>query len=156
MALLKPGGAGGGGGGLTLGPPTNSFNGATRAAAETARDTYATANPAWLAQYDAEATYTIILTWPVTPTNTVYQARRSSAWADVTRAGIRGPQGAPPGPTGCRTGTDGTSGDGRARTGADGRGRYFWDGRGAQVGEHFNYWAPLVLGPSLPPKMIFG
>ena len=82
----------GGGGGLTLGPPTNSFNGATKAAAETARDTYATANPSWLAQYDAETTFTIQLSWPVTPTSTAYQARRASAWADVTPI-IRGQQG---------------------------------------------------------------
>ena len=91
---IIPGGAigTGGGGGLTLGPPTNSFNAATETAAETARDTYATANPSWLAQYDAEPTFTIELSWPATPTNTKYQARRGSAWADVTPI-IRGPIG---------------------------------------------------------------
>ena len=90
------------GGGLTLGPPTNSFNAATKAAAETARDTYATANAAWLAQYDAEPTYVIILSWPATtPTNTVYQARRSGSWADVTGL-VTGPEGGegPQGPQG--------------------------------------------------------
>ena len=93
--------ADGGGGGLTLGPPTNSFNAATKAAAETARDTYASANAAWLAQYDAEPTYVIILSWPVTPTDTVYQARRSGAWADVTGL-VTGPEGGegPRGPMG--------------------------------------------------------
>ena len=85
-------GVGGGAGGLTLGPPTNTFNGATRAAAETARDTYEAANATWLAEYDDEPTYTIVLSWPVTPTNTVYQSRRSSAWADVTGL-VRGPMG---------------------------------------------------------------
>ena len=89
--LLLGGGAGGGGG-LVLGPPTNSFNGADRAAAVAARDAYAVANADWLAQYDAEATYTIILTWPVVPANTVYQSRRSDAWADVTGL-VRGPMG---------------------------------------------------------------
>ena len=92
-------GSGGGGGGLTLGPPTNTFNGATKAAAETARNTYATANATWLAMYDASPTFTITLTWPVTPTNTVYQSRRGSAWADVTGL-VRGP-----------TGTTGSDGD---------------------------------------------
>ena len=82
-----------GGGGLTLGPPTNTFNGATKAAAETARDTYAAANAAWLLQYDAEPTFTIVITWPVTPANTVYQSRRSSSWADVTGL-VRGEKGA--------------------------------------------------------------
>ena len=89
---IQSGGRGSGGGGLTLGPATNEFNGATKAAAETARDTYATANPTWLAQYDAEPTFTIIVTWPVVPANTVYQARRVSAWADVTGL-VRGPKG---------------------------------------------------------------
>ena len=94
MPLLPVGGVGtgGGGGGLTLGPPTNTFTAATQAAAETARDTYATANPLWLAQYDAEATFTIVISWPATPTNTLYQSRRSSAWADVTGL-VRGQRG---------------------------------------------------------------
>ena len=93
MPWLPVGGVGTGGGGLTLGPPTNAFTAATQALAEAARDTYAAANAAWLAQYDAEATFTIILTWPVVPANTVYQSRRSNAWADVTGL-VRGPKGA--------------------------------------------------------------
>ena len=93
----------GGGGGLTLGPATNTFNGATKVAAETARDTYATANPAWLTQYDEEATFTIIITWPAIPTNTVYQSRRLLAWADVTGL-VRGPKG-----DGGLDGTDGSA-----------------------------------------------
>ena len=92
MPVARVGGVGGGGGGLTLGPPTNTFTAATQAAAETARDTYETANAAWLAQYDDEPTYTIAISWPATPTNTVYQARRASAWADITPI-IRGPIG---------------------------------------------------------------
>ena len=93
MALRRRGGSGGGGGGLTLGPPQNQFTGANKAAAETARDTYATANATWLAQYDAQPTYVISLAWPAaTPTTTIYQARRSGAWADVT-ALVTGPKG---------------------------------------------------------------
>ena len=87
-------GGGGGGSGLTLGPPTNSFNAATEALAEAARDTYAAANAAWLAQYDAEPTFTIEISWPVNnPTDTKYQSRRGGAWADVTGL-IRGETGA--------------------------------------------------------------
>ena len=86
------GGGGGSGGGLTLGPPTNEFTAATKAAAETLRNTYATANATWLASYDDEPTYTITINWPATPTNTVFQARRSSSWADVTGL-VRGPKG---------------------------------------------------------------
>ena len=83
------GGGSGGAGGLTLGPPQNQFTGASRSAAETARDNYATANSSWLGQYDNQPTYTIILTWG---SNTIYQARRGSAWADVTGL-LRGPAG---------------------------------------------------------------
>ena len=97
------GGGGAGGGGLTLGPPQNQFTGANRAAAQSARDTYATANADWLAQYDAEPTFTIILTWGTT---TIYEARRGGAWADVTGL-VRGPAGAKGDP-----GTDGTVADG--------------------------------------------
>ena len=86
-------GSGGGGGGLTLGPPTNEFNAATQALAETARDTYATANATWLAQYDAETTFTIEISWPVVATDTLYQSRRGGAWADVTGL-VRGQKGA--------------------------------------------------------------
>ena len=86
-------GVGGGGGGLTLGPAVNTFTAATKAAAETARDAYAVANAAWLAQYDDEPTFTITINWPATPTDTVYQARRGAAWADVTGL-VRGATGA--------------------------------------------------------------
>ena len=54
MPLLRPGGLGGGGV-LGLGPIQNTFGDAStanRAAAETLRNTYATANAEWLAQYD--------------------------------------------------------------------------------------------------------
>lgn len=106
MPVSGPGGPGGGSGGsLNLGPATNTFNGADRSAAEAARNAYATANAAWLAQYDAEPTYTIILTYGTT---TVYQSRRGNAWADVTGL-IRGP-GGPVGPQGVK-GDKGDKGD---------------------------------------------
>ena len=132
MPLLPVAGIGtGGAGGLTLGPPTNTFTAATQALAETARDTYATANPDWLAQYDAEPTFLISINWPATPTNTVYQSRRSDSWADVTplvrgRTGATGAASTVAGPAGT-DGTDGTDGadgtDGTDGTdGADGSG----------------------------------
>lgn len=96
MGLLLGGlllGSGGkGGGGLTLGPPTNTFTAATQAAAEVLRDAYALANADWLAQYDAEPTFTIQINWPVITTDTLYQARRGGAWANVTGL-IRGEPG---------------------------------------------------------------
>lgn len=82
------------GGGLVLGPTTNAFSGATTAAAETARDTYATANSSWLAEYDANPTWAITVT-ETTGNTTMFQARRNNAWADVTPVarGPRGPRG---------------------------------------------------------------
>ena len=105
---------GGGGGGLTLGPPTNSFTAATKAAAETARDTYATANADWLAQYDEESTFLISVNWPATPTNTVYQSRRADSWADVTPL-VRGKTG-----TAGAAGADSTVAGPAGAAGADG------------------------------------
>ena len=108
MPFLPVGGSGsgsGGAGGLTLGPVPNSFTAATRAAAEALRDAAATGiTGTLLAEYDANPTFTITLNWPAVPTNTVYQARRSSAWADVTGL-VRGPRG-----IGGVDGTDGTAG----------------------------------------------
>ena len=67
--------------GQNLGPETNEFSGDTRADAEAARDTYATANPTWLAQYDADDTLNIRLTWSSGALR-VYQNRESNAWVD--------------------------------------------------------------------------
>ena len=67
--------------GLMLGPAENTFMGEDRAAAETVRDTYFTANPAMLAKYDADADFHIRLQFGDT---TVYQNRASNAWVDVT------------------------------------------------------------------------
>lgn len=50
-------------GGVPLGPEQNVFMGDTRAAAETARDTYEAANADWLAQYDANPELAIELQW---------------------------------------------------------------------------------------------
>ena len=95
-------GGGGGGSGFSLGPEDNTFGVSTtanRAAAETLRNAYATANTAWLALYDAEASNWIKLNW--TGNNYVIQRRNAAGtgWEDVTNViiGSDGPRG--PGPT---------------------------------------------------------
>ena len=67
-------------GAFRSGPATNVFNGTDRTAAETARDTYATANADWLSTYDNDPLLFIRLTFGTT---TVYQVRQGSAWYDV-------------------------------------------------------------------------
>ena len=67
--------------GQNLGPETNEFSGDTRADAESARDTYATANPTWLAQYDADDELNIRLTWNSGALR-VYQNRVEMVWTD--------------------------------------------------------------------------
>ena len=100
-----PGGGGGGGSVLGLGPAQNTFGDATtanRAAAETLRDTYATANATWLAQYNDDLGLWIRLVW----NGGVAEQRRNSAgngWEDVTNV-IRGQAGS--------MGRDGTPGGG--------------------------------------------
>ena len=90
------GGAGGGGGGIAFRTPRDIFNGATRTAAETLRDSTITDTT----PFDDDPILGIILTWPVTPANTIYQVRRNNAWVDVDvlvegddgATGPRGPQ----------------------------------------------------------------
>ena len=94
------GSGGSGGGGIKLRVPNDVFNGANKAAAEAARD--AGLNAAAVAEFDADPNLSIILTWPVAVANTVYQARRGNAWADITGV-VRGPGGA--------RGTDGSDGN---------------------------------------------
>ena len=65
--------------GTMLGPEQNVFTGADLAAAEVARDDYATANPAWLAQYDADEDINIQLRYGVV---FQYQRRVSNAWVN--------------------------------------------------------------------------
>ena len=102
--------SGSGGGGLVLGQAQNTFTGANKEAAETARDAYAAANEAWLASYDENPTAAILLTYGGTET---FQARSNDAWHDVSPIvqgrhgthGDPGPQGeqgeqGPPGPEG--------------------------------------------------------
>ena len=72
--------------GRTLGPTQNVFNGADKAAAETARDTYATANPTWLPQYDADANLNIELRFG---NLYQYQRRIENAWTDNGEALVR-------------------------------------------------------------------
>ena len=85
-------GGSGGGGGFVLGPATNTFNAATQAAGVTARNTYATNNATWLAQYDANPNLMVRVTWPTTPTSSAYYARAASAWVEVTGV-VTGPEG---------------------------------------------------------------
>ena len=100
MPLGGGGGGGAGGGGIILRTPVDMFNGATRTAAETARDAAITDT----APFDDNPSLAIILTWPVVVTDTVYQVRRNDAWADITGV-VRGPTGASG-----RNGVDGTDG----------------------------------------------
>jgi len=85
----------GGGGGFTLGPEQNTFTGADRAAAESARDTYFTANPSNLAEYDADSSLNILLTYTDSGDSVaLYQIRQGSEWRDNSSAtGVAGPPG---------------------------------------------------------------
>ena len=69
--------------GIVLGPATNTFNAATRAEAERARDTFAAGNAGWLASYDADRTFAIVLSWPAIPAHGTYQVRASGVWLDI-------------------------------------------------------------------------
>ena len=107
MPISGGGSGGGGGSGFSLGPAQNTFgttSTATRAAAETLRNAYATANATWLAEYDGDRSYWIQLVW--TGNASVIQRRNAAGddWEDVTPV-IRGPAG----PTGAG-GADGTDG----------------------------------------------
>lgn len=96
MAAFPPiGGRGGTGDLFALGPPVNTFNGADRTAAETARDAYDVANPGWLPQYDADEEIGIYLTFTSGGEPTVVsQVRIGGAWRDVqTVVGVRGQPG---------------------------------------------------------------
>lgn len=98
MTAGYPGlGGGGGGGGFTLGPAQNVFTGATRTAAETARDTYFTANPTNLASYNADTTLNIRLEY-TSGSNTIalFQVRNGAGdtWLDNSSAiGVAGQAG---------------------------------------------------------------
>ena len=92
-------GGGGGGSGFSLGPSENTFgtsSTANRAAAETLRNTYATANTAWLTEYNGDRSFWIQLVW----TGNAYVVQRrngaGTAWEDVTPVirGRTGSQGA--------------------------------------------------------------
>ena len=88
-------GGGGGGAGFALGPAQNTFGDETSddlAAARALRDTYATNNAAWLAQYDGNGALMIRLRHTGMPSLT-YEVRAGGAWADITAA-LQGPRGA--------------------------------------------------------------
>ena len=94
----------GNGGGPALGPETNTFGDsstADRAAAEALRDAYAGANAAWLALYNANRAFLVLIQW----NGGESLQRRNVAgddWEDVTNA-IRGPRG----PAGSAASADG-------------------------------------------------
>ena len=70
--------------GFQPGPPQQSF------ASTAARDTYTTANPSWISQYDNNSNYYIF----VGPANnTQVFVRRAGAWADITNIALRGEKG---------------------------------------------------------------
>ena len=94
VSLGGNGDGGGAGGGFALGPETNTFGTAataSRAAAETLRNTYAAANASWLAAYNADKSL-IHLVWD---DGDVVQRRNlaGDAWEDVDYlvVGRRGP-----------------------------------------------------------------
>ena len=72
---------------------THTFTGATKTAAETARDTYATANADWLESYDDNADHAIQLTNTGGTTTFAWQVSRSMAWVDVAASLIKGEKG---------------------------------------------------------------
>ena len=82
-------GGGGTGTGFTLGPATNTFNGANLDAARAARNAYAAANPDWVAEYDANPILMVRLTYGSTVR---YESRIGGNWFNIT-AVIRGPAG---------------------------------------------------------------
>ena len=84
-------------GGFALINPSGTFNAATQAAGETARNTYASNNASWLAELDANPSLLVRLTWPTTPTNAAFYGRANSSWVNLTallaQAGPAGPAG---------------------------------------------------------------
>ena len=81
---IRVGEGGPGGTSFTLGPTQNKFTGADIAACRTARDTYATANAAWLTQYNGDRSFFIELD-PTTGA-TVFERRNvaGDAWEEVS------------------------------------------------------------------------
>ena len=100
----------GGGAGFTLGPTQNTFGDGTtvttapeysadQAASEALRDTYATANAAWLALYTGDRSFYIRLIWAGNATAFQRRNAAGTGWEDVTRivpgtTGSVGPAGA--------------------------------------------------------------
>ena len=80
---------GSGGGGLELGPEQHTFTGGSRTIAQAARDTYATANPTWLAAYAKNPNLLILISFSTTRD---YQQREGTGWVSVN-AVVTGPQG---------------------------------------------------------------
>ena len=110
--------AGGGGSGLVLGPETNTFTATLLATAITARNTYATNNPTWLATYRDNPSFVVQLVYGTNGSQVKFYRRYEGAWQDVTPIvqGPAGPQGAqgPQGPKGDKGDTGNTGPQGPA------------------------------------------
>ena len=88
----------GSGAGFTVGPEQNVFTGATRAIAESARDTYATdpANSAWLPQYNSDTSLNIRLEFTENSEQVAqYQVRNSTGTQWVDNQSFQALQGLP-------------------------------------------------------------
>ena len=80
--------------GLIPGPLTNEFSGTNPLTARNARDTYATGHPNWLARYDQNPNfYILLLVGGPPPTQIIMEVRRSNAWVDVTATVVKGDKG---------------------------------------------------------------
>lgn len=73
------------GGGFNLGPETNVFSGSTRAEAIAARDNFETNNPAWLAEYNDDKSYNIVIEYLLNGDILVEYQRRNTAGDDWAR-----------------------------------------------------------------------
>ena len=133
----KNAGAGAGGGGsagaVGLGPPTNTF------ADTTARDTYATNNPRWLAQYNANRSFWISV-------GTGFQRRNANgnAWQDVTPVvqGADGEDGADG--TQVTANPSGTDGDALNRIAIDGTNYNIEGGEGGEAATWDRRLNPMI------------
>jgi len=87
----------GGGGGFKLGPTQNIFDAGTGglSAAEALRDSYASSNPSWLAEYDDNEDLNILLLYTDGgQPSAVYNVRGGGDWrTNTSTKGLRGPKG---------------------------------------------------------------
>ena len=82
-----------------LGPEQNIFLGATEAAAETARNTYASTNPVWNATYQVDQRLFVVLRWGTGGQKATVLLEDGITWRDISYAfvGAKGMRGTPGG-----------------------------------------------------------